>query len=151
MNTIGNCNSAHDWHDMKTELRDFATSLTGDPLEGDLVMRRVLRQSRRDAKGRIDLYGMRDWLMGDIEALCLQRSGCPLSADPEYVDPSDVDEQDDQSDDDSDRDDQDTEVDWHVERYLLHIGEAVPPVACDGTSPVPDAQALPLLDLVVAA
>jgi len=138
MNAFDSCVTTPRWHDTATELRDFATSLTGDPLEGDVVMRRVLRRFRRAAKRPFDLDGERDGLMGDIEALCLERVGCPLSADPEYVDPSDRGEED---DDESDLDEQDTEPGWNLQ-------DSVP---VDARDEVRDPPAAPLLSLVVAA
>jgi hypothetical protein len=140
MNTVDNCVTTPHWHDTATQLRDFATSLTGDPLEGDLVMRCVLRRFRRAAKRPFDLDGARDGLMGDIEALCLERVGCPLSADPEYVDPSDCDDED-TGDDESDLDEQDTEPGWNVK-------DSVPVEARDE---VGDPPAAPLLSLIVVA
>jgi hypothetical protein len=134
MNAFDSCVTTPHWHDTATELRDFATSLTGDPLEGDVVMRHVLRRFRRAAKRPFDLDG----LMGDIEALCLERVGCPLSADPEYVDPSDRGEDD---DDESDLDEQDTEPGWNLQ-------DSVP---VDARDEVRDPPAAPLLSLVVAA
>jgi len=63
--------------DFVVPLRDLATSLTGDPVQGNAVMRKALRELARDDPKK-DITGERAlrWLSDRVLCICLEQSGC---------------------------------------------------------------------------
>jgi hypothetical protein len=99
MNAIERQPQLPEMFDLVVTVRDLATSLTGDPMQGDAIMRRALRDLRKDdPKRQVRGEEAREWLTACIVGLCLEHSGCLRCADDEYEDRSD----DSDSEDDND-------------------------------------------------
>jgi hypothetical protein len=63
--------------ELRRDLRDLATSLLGDPLAGDAIMRRALRRFvRYDREQSLPVEEAVSWLNDEVLALCLRATGC---------------------------------------------------------------------------
>jgi hypothetical protein len=101
MNSIERLNHLPETHDLIVSMRDLATSLAGDPMLGDAIMRRALFKLQREyPKRELDTAETRDWLSDCVIRDCLARSGCVACAalDDEDGDDDDVDEDEDDVD-----------------------------------------------------
>jgi len=96
--------------DCIVELRDFAVTLIGDPFAADRIVSRALLQNKSRKGEEKDIVDL-DLLMSDVIGLCLDCSGCPASADAEYVDGEWEDADDDDAPDDDEAVDDDGEPD----------------------------------------
>jgi hypothetical protein len=68
--------------DFIVPLRDLATSLIGDPAQGDAIMRVALRElASEDRKRRIRGEEAKEWLTERVIALCLEATDCPNCAE----------------------------------------------------------------------
>jgi hypothetical protein len=68
------------------KLRDLATRLLDDPFAADRVVRTVLLALHQlDRETPLDLDRVEDMLIDELIRVCLERTGCPRSADPDFA------------------------------------------------------------------
>jgi hypothetical protein len=94
--------------DILVRVRDFATSLLGDPTQGDRAVRRAMRRLRRfDPKRELRGRDLEDWLNDCVVGLCAEAYFPESAARLAWVDPCEWDDCGDADDDSEDPDPQD--------------------------------------------
>ena len=95
-------------HDILVRVRDFATSLLGDPTQGDRAVRRAMRGLRRfDPKRELRGRELEDWLNDCVVDLCAEAYFPESAACLALFDPSEWGDRGDADGDSEDPDSQD--------------------------------------------